>query len=182
MAPLYYMIMCSNAGLPHLYRRTAFPAVGMAFRPSANQPERPDGTHGTKWDKMGHNGAGIAIFGQFEQISDTTEPDFGTKWDKMGIWWDNFPTRTPHSPPRARRSWIAVLDSLCSHGNSLAKRDSPGASPRAYRVLNAGAPISRHSRAGGNPNPHLPSHSEPKEELPLPLPSPPPFRPILCAA
>ena len=42
-----------------------------------------------------------------------------------------------------------------------------------------GGPISRLSRAGGNPNPRLPSHPENKKALPLP--SPPPIRPDLCA-
>ncbi len=47
------------------------------------------------------------------------------------------------------------------------------------RVFNDGGPITRHSRAGGNPNPRLPSHQEPGEALPIP--SPPSFQPDLCA-
>ena len=50
---------------------------------------------------------------------------------------------------------------------------------KANRVLNAGCPINRHSRAGGNPNPRRTSYPEPKEALPRPRPQP--FRPNLCA-
>ncbi len=38
--------------------------------------------------------------------------------------------------------------------------------PQGNRVLNAGGLGTRHSRAGGNPNPRLPSHPEPSPQNP----------------
>ncbi len=81
------------------------------------------------------------------------------------------PVQRSNCPPRVRHSRIAVLD-------SCAATESPQPVATALhrqgnRVLSAGSPINRHSRACGNPNPRLPSHQELKEATP--------FRPILYA-
>ena len=56
---------------------------------------------------------------------------------------------------------------------------APGTDHQGNPVSNAGGRVPRLSRAGGNPNPGLTSHPEPKEALP-PLPAPP-IRTNLCA-
>ena len=138
---------------------------------SENRGERPGGT---EWDNMGRESRFLANLGKLQLRGKANLGQNGTKWDSVGKF---CPVGTSNCLPRARRSRMAVLAS-CAATKSL-QPVATALHRQGNRVLNAGGPISRHSRACGNPTPRLPSHQELKEAPPLPFP--PPFRPILCA-
>ena len=166
MAPPYHIVRMPSA---HCSPACSLPAAGPSGRPKTGRKG---------W--VGQNGAGIAIFWQFGRNPDTRDRKFGTEWDKMGQEWEiPVPREQRIALWRAFPFCTSAIVFLCSHGIRPPKCDIPAVWKQGNRVLNAGGPISRHSRAGGNPNPRLPSHPEPKEALPLPYP--PPFRPVLCA-
>ena len=141
---------------------------GPARMCSKDSGKRPGGT---EWDNMGRESRFLANLGKLQLRGSANLGQNGTAVGKF------CPVETSNCPPQARRSRIAVLDS-CAAAESL-QPEATALHRNGNRGLNAGGPISRHSRACGNPNPRLPSHQELKEEPPLP--SPPPFRPILCA-
>ena len=70
--------------------------------------------------------------------------------------------------PRPRQDVVCPIAVHSFYPLHAPRANSRCLNRRANRVLNAGGPICRLSRAGGNPNPRLPSHPDPKEALPLP--------------
>ena len=122
---------------------------GPARMYSENRRKRPGGT---EWDNMGRESRFLANRGKLQLRWNANLGQNGTAVGKF------CPVQTSNCPPRVRHSRIAVLDS-----RAATKSLQPVATDlhrQGNRVLNAGGPISRHSRACGNPNPRLPSHQE----------------------